>query len=207
MPVRMPCCRRVMPDVPSSVCAKVVVAQTSNTAPISRPAHHRLCHVEFKKKIPKASTDPEDYTRNSSSPIPQPTRERRSSEPTRGSPFCYGERSQTICRVLGVKRSDSISFASQRRDPLAGSPSRQVFWLMVRPIPRAFPSMNRTVAFMGFVPIYSGGTARDLHPLPLPRSHIVEGTLGDREEGCQVHSCPPSPPLLILPTGIDPTHL
>ena len=30
------------------------------------------------KKIPKASTDPEDCTRNSSSPVPQPTRERRS---------------------------------------------------------------------------------------------------------------------------------
>jgi len=109
-------------------------------------------------------------------------------------------------RVLGVKRSlpyyreyvsgrfhacglasDPISFASQRRDPLAGSPSRQVFWLMVHPTPRAFPSMNRTVAFTGFVPIYSGGTARDLHPLPLLRSHIVGGTLGDREEGCQVH--------------------
>ena len=58
---------------------------------------------------------------------------------------------------------------------------------MVHPTPRTFPSMNRTVAFTGFVPIDSGGTARDLHPLPLPGSQIVEGTLGDREEGCQVH--------------------
>jgi len=41
---------------------------------------------------------------------------------------------------------------------------------MVRPTPRAFPS-GRTVVFAGFVPIYSGGTARDLHPLPLPQRH------------------------------------
>ena len=80
-----------------------------------------------------------------------------------------------------------------------GQLSRQVFWLMVHPTPRAFPSMNRTVAFTGFVPIYSGGTARDLHPLPLPRSHIVEGTLGDREEGCQGHYCPSPPGLLMQP--------
>ena len=85
---------------------------------------------------------------------------------------------------------------------------------MVHPTPRTFPSedvirealfvtreeflptfnaqrttfnVSKTVASTGFVPIYSGGTARDLHPLPLPRSHNVEGTLGDREEGCQVH--------------------
>lgn len=93
------------------------------------------------KKIPKASTDPEDYTRNSSSPIPQPTRERWSWEPTRESPFCCGERSRTIYRILGVKRSstyygeyasgrrhacglasDPISFASQRRDPSGRPP-------------------------------------------------------------------------------------
>jgi hypothetical protein len=80
-----------------------------------------------------------------------------------------------------------------------GQLSRQVFWLMVHPTPRAFPSMNRTVAFTGFVPIYSGGTARDLHPLPLPRSHIVESTLGDREEGCQGHYCPSPPGLLMQP--------
>ena len=79
-----------------------------------------------------------------------------------------------------------------------GQLSRQVFWLMVHPTPRAFPSMNRTVAFTGFVTIYSGGTARDLHPLPLPRSHIVGGTLGDREEGCQGHSCPGAPPPIIF---------
>jgi hypothetical protein len=80
---------------------------------------------------------------------------------------------------------------------------------MVHPTPRTFPSEAsvvkretlridcfpdvyispftlQTVASTGFVPIYSGGTARDLHPLPLPRSN-VEGTLGDKEEGCQVH--------------------
>lgn len=28
-----------------------------------------------------------------------------------------------------------------------------------------------TVAFAGFVPIYSGGTTRDSHPLPLPGNH------------------------------------
>jgi hypothetical protein len=95
----------------------------------------------------------------SSSPVPQPSRERWSWEPTRRSPFCCGERSQTICRVPGMKRSstycreyasgryhacglasDPISFASQRRDPPAGSRSGQVFWLMVHPTSRAFPA-------------------------------------------------------------------
>lgn len=60
----------------------------------------------------------------------------------------------------------------------------------------------QTVALTGFVPIYSGGTARDLHPLPLPRSHIVEGTLGEREEGCQGHYCPSSSGLLMQPLPI-----
>jgi len=50
--------------------------------------------------------------------------------------------------------------------------SRQVFWLVVHPTPRAFPS-NRTVVLAGFVPTYSGGTAREFHPLPLPGSHVV----------------------------------
>lgn len=36
--------------------------------------------------------------------------------------------------------SDPISFASLRRDPLAGSRSWQVFWLMVHPTSRAFPA-------------------------------------------------------------------
>jgi hypothetical protein len=46
---------------------------------------------------------------------------------------------------------------------------------------------NRTVAFTGFVPIYSGGTARDSHPLPLPRNYNVTGTLGEGTNFCQVH--------------------
>ena len=65
--------------------------------------------------------------------------------------------------------------------------SEQVFWLMVHPTPRAFPSMDRTVALAGFVPIHSGGTARDLHPLPLPENHNVSGTVGEGVNSCQVH--------------------
>ncbi len=57
-------------------------------------------------------------------------------------------------------------------------------WVVLLPVP-SHPS--QTVAFTGFVPIYSGGTARDLHPLPLPRSLNVDGTLGDGAEFCQVH--------------------
>jgi hypothetical protein len=45
----------------------------------------------------------------------------------------------------------------------------------------------QTVALAGFVPIHSGGTARDSHPLPLPGNHDVSGTLGDRVNSCQVH--------------------
>jgi len=58
---------------------------------------------------------------------------------------------------------------------------------MVRPTPRAFPSIEWTVALAGFVPIDSGGTARDLHPLPLPENHDVSGTLGEPVNFCQVH--------------------
>ena len=50
---------------------------------------------------------------------------------------------------------------------------------MVRPTPRAFPS-GRTVVFAGFVPIYSGGTARDLHPLPLTRGVLKRDKLYER---------------------------
>jgi hypothetical protein len=120
---------------------------------------------------PQGLTDPEDCTRNLSSPIPQPTRESRSWEPTRGSPFCCGKRSRTICRVLDMTRSstycreyvsgrfhacglasDPISFASRRRDPLAGSRSWQVFWLMVHSTPRAFPSTEADSGIHGFRP-------------------------------------------------------
>jgi hypothetical protein len=41
------------------------------------------------------------------------------------------------------------------------------------------------VALPGFVPTYSGGTARALHPLPLPRRHNVGGTIGERHKACQ----------------------
>ena len=42
-------------------------------------------------------------------------------------------------------------------------------WFVLLPVP-SHPS-NRTVALAGFVPIHSGGTARDSHPLPLPENH------------------------------------
>jgi hypothetical protein len=58
-------------------------------------------------------------------------------------------------------------------------------WFILLPVP-SHPSI-RTVAMTGFVPIYSGGTARDLHPLPLPRNHNVTSTLGDGSNFCQVH--------------------
>jgi hypothetical protein len=45
----------------------------------------------------------------------------------------------------------------------------------------------QTVALAGFVPIHSGGTARESHPLPLPGNHDVSGTLGDTVNSCQVH--------------------
>ena len=38
-------------------------------------------------------------------------------------------------------------------------------WFILLPAPSR--SANQTVAHTGFVPIYSGGTARGLHPLPL----------------------------------------
>jgi hypothetical protein len=58
-------------------------------------------------------------------------------------------------------------------------------WFILLPMP-SHPS-KRTVALTGFVPINSGGTARDLHPLPLPRNHNVTGTLRDVGNFCQVH--------------------
>ncbi len=42
-------------------------------------------------------------------------------------------------------------------------------WFVLLPVP-SHPS-NWTVALAGFVPIHSGGTARDSHPLPLPGNH------------------------------------
>lgn len=41
-----------------------------------------------------------------------------------------------------------------------------VFWLVVRPTPFSFPSVE-TVDIEGLVPTYSGGPARELHPVPL----------------------------------------
>lgn len=49
----------------------------------------------------------------------------------------------------------------------------------------------QTVAVAGFVPIYSGGTARAFHPLPLPRNHNVRGTIGESDKTCQVATAPP----------------
>jgi hypothetical protein len=42
-----------------------------------------------------------------------------------------------------------------------------VYWLLDRPTPRAFPSCDGQWLEAGFVPSYSGGTARDSHPLLL----------------------------------------
>ena len=56
---------------------------------------------------------------------------------------------------------------------MVNSPGRSSgSWFILLPAP-SHP-YERTVVFASFVPIYSGGTARDLHPLPLPRSHNVE---------------------------------
>ena len=80
MPVKMPCCRRFMFDISSSGAAGTTHIASSKPAPSRDPTHpvvRKKCWSP-NKKIPKASTDPEDCTRNSSSPIPQPTRERRS---------------------------------------------------------------------------------------------------------------------------------
>lgn len=55
---------------------------------------------------------------------------------------------------------------------------------MVRPTPRAFPSI-RTVAFTGFVPIHSGGTARALHPSSLTPESQYGGTIGENDKTCQ----------------------
>ena len=50
---------------------------------------------------------------------------------------------------------------------MVNSPGRSSgSWFTLLPAP-SHP-IDRTVVFAGFVPIYSGGTARDLHPLPLP---------------------------------------
>lgn len=58
-------------------------------------------------------------------------------------------------------------------------------WIVLLPVP-SHPS-KRTVASTGFVTTYSGGTARDSHPLPFPRNYNVTGTLGERGNFCQVH--------------------
>jgi hypothetical protein len=69
---------------------------------------------------------------------------------------------------------------------MVNSPGRSSgSWFFLLPVP-SHPT-NRTVAFTGFVPIYSGGTARDSHPLPLPRNYNVTGTLGEGTNFCQVH--------------------
>ncbi len=69
---------------------------------------------------------------------------------------------------------------------MVNSPGRSSgSWFVLLPVPSHPP--ERTVVITGFVPIYSGGTARDLHPLPLPRKLNVGGTLGDRSNFCQVH--------------------
>jgi hypothetical protein len=69
---------------------------------------------------------------------------------------------------------------------MVNSPGRSSgSWFFLLPVP-SHP-LNRTVALAGFVPIHSGGTARDSHPLPLPENYNVGGTLGDRSNFCQVH--------------------
>ncbi len=69
---------------------------------------------------------------------------------------------------------------------MVNSPGRSSdLWIVLLPVP-SHPSI-RTVAYTGFVTTYSGGTARDSHPLPLPRNYNVTRTLGERSKYCQVH--------------------
>ena len=114
------------------------------------------------KKSPRPGKTLRIAPGSSSSPVPQPSRERWSREPMRGS------------HVSGDR--------SAERFPVPGRSSGS--WFILLPVP-SHPS-NRTVASAGFVPIDSGGTARDLHPLPLPEITIVSGTVGESGIFCQV---------------------
>jgi hypothetical protein len=169
----------------------------------------------------------------SSSPVPQPSRERWSREPTRGSAFCFGGRSRTICRVLGMKRpstycseyasgryhacglaSDPISFASQRKDPLAGSPSRAGLLAHGSPYSPCLPIPNvkrrslfvkrrrRTRSYEirftryvsrlgdsgnhGFRPHSQRRDREGLAPSSLTQESQSRGTIGERDKTCQV---------------------
>jgi hypothetical protein len=53
-------------------------------------------------------------------------------------------------------------------------------WFVLLPVP-SHPS-DRTVALAGFVPIHSGGTARDSHPLPLSGNYNVSGNSRRHEQ-------------------------
>ena len=58
------------------------------------------------------------------------------------------------------------------------------------------------MACAGFVPIHSGGTARDLHPLPFTRKHLFcSVTLWELAEPCQVQICPFQAQAVVTPNA------
>jgi len=171
MPVKIPCCRRFIFDISVSGDAGTGHIVNSRTAPSRNPIPRPIWNTLEPKKNPQGLDRPWGL-------LPQFIL--ANSPAHEGISLNSPGRSSGSWLVL-------LPAPSHLKDVL-----REPLFVFARPYlafndSQTTVNVSRTVAFAGFVPIYSGGTARDSHPLPIPRNHNVEGTLGDQEEGCQVH--------------------
>ncbi len=69
-------------------------------------------------------------------------------------------------RIAPVLLGPQAGGGAVNRNPQTAPSHRQVFWLLDLSTAGAFPGFT-PVAVAGFVPNHSGGTATDLHRLPL----------------------------------------
>lgn len=146
MPVRMPCCRRFMiePSVPSAYA----IPPPSNKTPTLSPAITQV-HTARSHQLPRKAAASEQPRRTIFG-RPHADREARTHRK-----ICFSE--PKIKNPQGLDKTLRIAPASHPRlfpRPRGndGQFSGQVFWLMVLPTPRAFPSLKSDSGVNGFRP-------------------------------------------------------
>src|SRR5262249_28681337 len=184
IPVKMPCCRRFMIETwPSSERTAPTSKQTRQARTPITQSSRTACSSSFLRKVTASEQPSHTVVRTS-----QAVSHARTMRET-----CFNalkiKNPQGLGKTLRIAPASSSSPAPQ--------PTRErwsLAWAGLlaygSPYSPCLPIRIRTVALTGFVPIHSGGTARELHPLPLTQESQCGGTLGDCVEICQVHYCP-----------------
>src|SRR5215472_8602174 len=171
IPVKMPCCRRFMIEAwPSSARTAPTSTQTRQArTPITHSSRTACSHSVLRKIT--ASKQPRRTGFDTSQAVSHARTMR-----------------ETGFNVLEIKNPQGLKETLRIAPASSSSPAPQ-------------PTRERWSSAWGgllaygspyspCLPIHSGGTARELHPLPLTQESQCGGTLGDGVEICQVHYCP-----------------